>query len=129
MTVREFEALPRAIAQQLLAWIRVDALRVRTSPLSLNKAAYNQYLASPQFWNIFDRRWLLLFEADSALCAWPTQSLEYFLSMEKILLSWVHLGQGAQSMDGEEWTWAIRGSAYGGVASSPHQAAPRKMRQ
>jgi len=58
------------------------------------KLAYNIFLASEEFWSIFNRRWLLLFEVDSVLCANPTWPLEHFIRSEPSSVFW-----------GAPWKW------------------------
>ena len=58
------------------------------------KLAYNIFLASEEFWSIFNRRWLLLFEVDSVLCANPTWPLEHFIRSEPSAVFW-----------GAPWKW------------------------
>mmetsp|Transcript_17946 Transcript_17946/g.41234 ORF Transcript_17946/g.41234 Transcript_17946/m.41234 type:complete len:399 (+) Transcript_17946:67-1263(+) len=80
MTRESFKQLSWASAQ-LLAWMHVGSVRLHTLTIPIStKAQYNTFLASREFWDMFERRWLLLFELDSALCGNPTVGLETFLS-------------------------------------------------
>lgn len=86
----------------LLRWLGMESLQMHPLPTEisgkLTKVTYNLYLARKAFWDLFHNQWLLLFEADSALCSQPSWPFERFLRMQPSAIFW-----GAPWKGGATW--------------------------